>query len=122
MLRLIADLRQFVAAVLGTGDPTRTGEALHAILHAQQSLFQLPPGRFLGLSLEMQIDLLAHAEAPADAIEKVTAYAETLTEAARIYAATNRAELAMASRQLAQEALRIAAVRWPAGLAARAPG
>lgn len=113
ILRLISELRQFVAAVLGTGDPARAGEALHAILHAQQRLFHLPPEQFLGLSMDEQVDRLTRAESPAHAVEKVATYAATLNEAARVYEATNRDDMAAASRQLALGVLLTAAQRWP---------
>lgn len=113
LLRLITELREFVATVLGSGDPTRAREALHAIMQAQQRLFQSPPPQFLGLTLDAQIDLLTRAEAPLHAVEKVAIYAATLTEAARVYAAMRRDDLATASRQLAREARLVAAERWP---------
>lgn len=113
ILRLIGELRQFVATVLGTGDPARAGEALHAILHAQQRLFNVPPAQFLGLTLGQQVDLLGRAEAPAHAVEKAATYAATLVEAARVYDATHRADLATGSRQLALAVLLTAAQRWP---------
>lgn len=113
ILRLIGELRQFVAAVLGSGDPARAGEALHAILHAQQRLFQVPPAQFLGLPLDQQMDLLGRAEAPAHAVEKAATYAATLIEAARVYDATHRDDLAASSRQLALAGLLTAAQRWP---------
>lgn len=113
ILRLISDLRQFVASVLGTGDPARASEALHAILHAQQRLFHVPPPEFLGLTLDEQIDLLARAEAPAHAVEKIATYAATLNEAARVYETINRDDMAASSRQLALGVLLSAASRWP---------
>lgn len=113
ILRLISDLRQFVAGVLGSGDPARASEALHAILHAQQRLFNVPPAQFLGLSLDEQIDLLTRAESPAHAVEKVATYAATLHEAARVYDTMSRDDMAVSSRQLALGALLTAAQRWP---------
>lgn len=113
ILRLISDLRQFVASVLGTGDPARANEALHAILHAQQRLFRVPPSEFHGLTLDEQIDLLARAEAPAYAVEKIATYAATLSEAARVYESINRDDMAASSRQLALGVLLTAASRWP---------
>lgn len=113
ILRLIGELRQFVAAVLCSGDPARAGEALHAILHAQQRLFHAPPAQFLGLTLEQQLVLLGRAEAPAHAVEKAVTYAATLVEAARVYDATHRDDLAAGSRQLALTVLLTAAQRWP---------
>lgn len=113
ILRLIGELRQFVATVLGSGDPARAGEALHAILHAQQRLFQVPPAEFLGLSLDQQVEHLGRAESPAHAVEKVATYAATLVEAARVYDATHRADLAAGSRQLALAVLLTAAQHWP---------
>ncbi|MFZ9681613.1 MAG: hypothetical protein ACO3DQ_00185 [Cephaloticoccus sp.] len=113
ILRLIGELRQFVGEVLGSGDPGRTGEALSAVLHAQQQLFHLPPEDFTGRSLDDQVDLLARGESSAAAFEKAATYAATLTEAARVYAAANRDALARSSRQLALGVLLTAAQRWP---------
>lgn len=113
ILRLISDLRQFVAGVLGTGDPARASEVLHAIMHAQQRLFNVPPAQFLGLSLAEQVDLLTRAESPMHAVEKVATYAATLNEAARVYDTINRDDMAVSSRQLALGALLTAAQRWP---------
>jgi hypothetical protein len=113
ILRLIGELRQFVATALGTGDPARAGEVLHAILHAQQRLFHAPPAEFLGLTLDQQVDLLGRAESPAQAGEKAATYAATLVEAARVYDATHRDDLAAGSRQLALAVLLTAAQRWP---------
>ncbi|MCC6416562.1 MAG: hypothetical protein IT582_11690, partial [Opitutaceae bacterium] len=107
------ELRQFVANALGTGDPARASEALHAIMHAQQRLFHVPPEKFLACSMDEQVDLLTRAESPAQAVEKTATYAATLNEAARVYAATNRDDLAAASLQLALGALLTAAHRWP---------
>ena len=113
ILRLIAELRQFVAAMLGTGDPARAGEALHAVLHAQERLFQRPPAEFLALMIDEQVELLGRAESPAAALEKVITFAATLKLAAEVYDATNRDALAASSRQLALGALLTAAQRWP---------
>lgn len=113
ILRLISELRQFVAGALGTGDRARASEALHAIMHAQQRLFHGPPEQFLGLTLDEQIDRLTRAESPAHAVERVATYAATLNEAARVYAALNRDDMAASSRQLALGALLTAAQRWP---------
>ena len=89
ILRLIDELRQFVSAMLeGGGEPGRGEEALLAVLHAQQQLFQRQPAEFMGLSLAAQIDLLAHGEAPADA--QVVAASERAVSRARNCAATPR--------------------------------
>lgn len=113
ILRLIGELRQFVGEVLGSGDPGRTGEALSAVLHAQQQLFHRLPEDFTGRSLDDQVDLLARGESAVAAVEKAATYAATLTEAARVYAAANRDALAQSSRQLALGVLLTAAQRWP---------
>jgi hypothetical protein len=113
ILRLISELRQFVGAMIGTGEPGRAGEALHAVLHAQERLFQRPPAEFLSLTLVQQVELLGRAESPAVAAEKVATYAATLEQAARVYEATNRDALAISSRQLAFGVLLTAAQRWP---------
>jgi hypothetical protein len=113
ILRLIAELRQFVGAMIGSGDPGRAGEALHAVLHAQEQLFHRPPAEFVGLGLEAQVELLGRGESALNATEKVATYAATLEQAARVYEATNRDQLALNSRQLALGALLVAAQRWP---------
>ena len=121
ILRLIDELRQFVSAMLeGGGEPGRGEEALLAVLHAQQQLFQRQPAEFMGLSLAAQIDLLAHGEAPVDAVEKVRTYALILEQAARVYEGGNRSSLAVNSRQLALCALLSATQRWPMQRAALA--
>lgn len=114
ILRLIDELRQFVGTMLQGGDPGRGEEALHAVLHAQQKLFQRPPAEFLGLDLDRQLDLLAKGESPEGAAEKAATYAVILAEAARIYDGTNRPSLAFSSRQLALSVVLTAARRWPA--------
>ena len=113
ILRLISELRQFVGAMIGTGDPGRAGEALHAVLHAQERLFQCPPANFLGLTIDQQVEQLGRDESPETAVEKVATYAATLEQAARIYEATNRDQLAKNSRQIALGSLLIATNRWP---------
>lgn len=113
ILRLIAELRQFVSAMIGTGDSARAGEALHAVLHAQERLFQRPPAQFLGLTLDEQVELLGRMESPEAAMQKVATYAATLEQAARVYDATNRDDLSANSRQLALGVLLTAAQRWP---------
>ena len=78
ILRLIDELREFVNAMVRGGDPGQGAEALHAVLHAQQQLFQRPPAEFLSADLAQQIDLLARGESPAGAVEKVATYAAIL--------------------------------------------
>ncbi|MFI5356285.1 MAG: hypothetical protein ACHQ4G_03010 [Opitutales bacterium] len=114
ILRLIDELREFVSAMLRSGDPGKGAEALHAVLHAQQQLFQRPPAEFLSADLGQQIDLLAQGESPAGAVENVATYAALLEQAARVYDGLNRPALALGSRQLALAALAAAAARWPA--------
>ena len=114
ILRLIDELREFVNAMVRGGDPGQGAEALHAVLHAQQQLFQRPPAEFLSADLAQQIDLLARGESPAGAVEKVATYAAILEQAARVYDSLPRPTLALGSRQLALAALATAAVRWPA--------
>lgn len=113
ILRLIDELREFVNAILQGGHPERGKEALHAVVHAQQQLFQRPPAEFLGHDLTGQIDLLARGESPAGAAEKVATYAEILVEAARAYDGLQRSPLTASSRQLALAVLLEGALRWP---------
>lgn len=113
MLRLTDELRRYVEAILGTNRPGRGAEAMHAVLHAQQQLFQRPPAEFLGLAPDAQLDLLTRGEPPAGAAEKASTYVVILQEAARIYEVVGRPPLATGSRQLALQIALVAAARWP---------
>jgi len=121
LLRMIGELRQFVSTVVSAGGPGRAAEALHAIMHAQQQLFQIPPEKITNLTLDEQLDTLSRGERPTGAVEKVIAHATILGEAARIYEGTDRLALARSSRQLALAALLTAAARWPEQRALVAP-
>ena len=110
---MIGELRQFVRAALGAGGAPGAKEALHAVMHAQQQLFQRPVAEVMGLSLFEQIDLLGLGYTPDVAAEKVSTYAAILEQAALVYDGTSQPDLALGSRQLALGALLTAANRWP---------
>lgn len=112
-MRLISDLGQFVRAAVAGGKPGVETEALQAVMHAQQQLFQQPPEVILQSSLDEQIDHLARGETPEGAAARVDAYATILSQAAQVYDHLGRDSLAQSSRILALSALLTATVRWP---------
>lgn len=113
LLRMTEELREFVNAILQAANPGRGAEALHAVVHAQQQLFQRPPAEFIGRDLAGQIDLLARGESAVGAAEKTATYAEILREAARVYEGLQRSAQATSSRVLALAVLLEGAMRWP---------
>ncbi len=113
IMRLISELGQFVRAAITSGDPGKETEALQAVIHAQQQLFQESPQIALARSLEEQIDHLARGETPSGAADRVIDYAKILEQAARIYDHINKESLGLNSRILGLSALLIAATRWP---------
>ncbi len=113
ILRMIGELRQFVRGALGAGGSTGAKEALHAVMHAQQQLFQQPVAEVLALSLHEQIEQLGRGHTTDIAAEKVITYAAILGQAALVYDGTSQPDLALGSRQLALGALLTAAIRWP---------
>jgi|UniRef100_UPI00404B4AF7 hypothetical protein len=113
ILRMIGELQQFVRGAIGTGGPSGAKEALHAVMHAQQQLFQRPVAEVIALALTEQIELLGQGYTPEVAAEKVATYAAILEEGALVYDAMERTDLAFSSRQLALSALLTAAIRWP---------
>lgn len=113
ILRLISELQQFVSAIIASGDPGKREEAVHAVMHAQQQLFQRPLTEIMGMTLDEQIAALSQGEPPAGAVEKIGNYAAILEQVARVYEGTDRTSLAVGSRQLALAALATASARWP---------
>ena len=101
LLRLLEELGRFLQEirhlrVAGHGDA-----ALLTVLQAQERLFARPAREFLSRPLDEQLHLLVVGEQPADARAKCLAYAELLTEAARVYAAREQTALAVGAAQLA---------------------
>lgn len=94
ILRLIEELREFVARLINLRDANRLDEALMAAVAAQEKLFARPAAEFMGLALDDQLSLLRAGEAADTARQKCLAYASILEEAGRVYEARGRGDLA----------------------------
>jgi hypothetical protein len=101
ILRLIDELRQFVAQVLARRDETEMNEALLAVVHAEEKLFGCPAAEFATPDVHEQLAMLTEGETPEVARTKRLAYASFLQEAAFIYEARGEGELALSAFQLA---------------------
>jgi hypothetical protein len=101
LLRLIEELREFVAQAVALRDTGRLGQALLTIVAAQERLFARPAAEFASRPVDEQLRLLTIDEAPGTARGKCLAYASILREAGRTYAALGRDDLAAGACQLA---------------------
>jgi hypothetical protein len=101
ILELIEELQAFVAQALNLADSGRLGEALMAMVRAQEKLFARPMAEFVSLGIDEQLRLLALDESPDRARAKLLAYAALLTEGGKIYGGRGRRDLAAGAFQLA---------------------
>ena len=113
ILELIEELQAFVAQALNLADSGRLGEALMAMVRAQEKLFARPMAEFVSLGIDEQLRLLQLDEAPDRARAKVLAYAALLTESGKIYGGRGRRDLAASAFQLALYATLTVAVGDP---------
>lgn len=113
ILRLIEQLRQFLAQIVHLRENGRYDEALTAIVHAQERLLGLPAERFLGVSSDEHFTLLTRGETPENAREKCLAQADLLAEIARVYAARDQAALATGAWRYIHELLELTAAKFP---------
>lgn len=114
LIRMIEQLRQFVAEALRRRERGQLDLALVMLMQAQEKLFARPTAAFIALPLEEQLRLLIIDEPPDQAREKTELYATLLKEAARIYRAREQTELANSALQLALHVTLTAAHTWPA--------
>lgn len=81
-------------------DAGQLGQALQAVVIAQEKLFARPAAEFMGLGIEDQLRMLAFGESAETARAKRDTLADILQEGARIYAARGRTDLAESARAL----------------------
>jgi len=113
MLRLLEELRQFLAEILKFRQGGSHDAALFTVLRAQERLFARPAQDFIPRPLEEQVHLLVVGESAANALEKCLAYATLLTEAGHTYQAKGQPPLVLGAYQLALHVTLLAAVKFP---------
>jgi hypothetical protein len=113
ILRLIEQLRQFLAEIVRLRETGLHDEALTAVLRAQERLFSLPAARFLTADPRERFMLLTRGETPDNAREKCLADADLLREVACIYAMKSQPALAAGAWRFVYEFLELAAAKFP---------
>jgi hypothetical protein len=113
LLRMIEQLRQFLAQITRLRRERCHDEALTAVMHAQERLFGLSAERFIGLTPSGQFDLITKGESPEHAREKCLMLVDLLAEAARIYTDKEQPALALGAWRFCLEILEQAAPRLP---------
>lgn len=114
ILRYIELVRQFLAEALKLRQAGRLDEAMRVLLQAQEKLFARPAHEFIPLPLDDQLQLLSAGETADNARAKRLGYAALLREAAAVYAARDRDELAVSANQLALNVMLTVALDQPA--------
>ena len=109
LLRLIEQLRQFVAQALALRQAGKLDEALMALAHAQEKLFVRPAGEFRHLPIVDQLRLLKLGESTNMGREKCVAYATILEQAGLVFQGKNQDSLANSAFQLALHVLLLVA-------------
>jgi hypothetical protein len=115
ILRLIEQLREFLAEITRLRETGNPEQALTAVIRAQERLFLRPAGEFLALPPDEQFRLLIRAESPADARAKCLAQADLLVDTARVYLAKDQPAIASGAWQFALRMLELAATLAPGG-------
>jgi hypothetical protein len=101
LLRLIEELRECVTRAVALRNTDQLGQALLTIVAAQERLFARPAADFAARPIDEQLRLLTLDESAETARGKCLAYASILREAAHVYRARGRADLAASADQLA---------------------
>jgi hypothetical protein len=109
LLRLIEQLRQFVAQALALRQAGKLDEALMALAHAQEKLFVRPAAEFRHLPIVDQLRLLKLGESTDMGREKCVAYATILEQAGLVYQGKGQETLAGSAFQLALHVLLLVA-------------
>jgi hypothetical protein len=109
LLRLIEQLRQFVAQALALRQAGKLDEALIALVHAQEKLFVRPAAEFRHLPLAEQLPMLKFGESAETGREKCVAYAAILEQAGLVYQGKNQDAIAGSAFQLALHVLLLVA-------------
>ncbi len=111
LLKMLQELRQFIAQVAKTGDTSGASEALLAVVHAREKLFGKPTSEFGRLPVAEQLAWLAAGESPEQARSKCLTYAAMLKSAALIYQVQNDDPMATSAYQLSLYIVLILAVQ-----------
>ncbi|HTZ20985.1 MAG TPA: hypothetical protein VMC06_08890 [Opitutaceae bacterium] len=109
LLRLIEQLRQFVAQALALRQAGKLDEALIALVHAQEKLFVRPAAEFRHLPLDEQLPMLKLGESAETGRNKCIAYAAILEQAGLVYQGKNQDAIAGSAFQLALHVLLLVA-------------
>lgn len=111
LLKMLQELRQFVAQVVKTGDTSGANEALLSVVHAREKLFGQPTTEFGRLPVAEQLAWLAAGETPDVARGKCLTYAAILKSAGLIYQVQNDDRMATSAYQLSLYIVLILAVQ-----------
>jgi hypothetical protein len=103
ILRLLEELKHFLAEVARFRQAGSHDAALLTLLQAQERLFARPAEQFMALPVEEQVHLLVVDESAANARDKCLAYATLLVEAGKVYQARAQSALAHGAYQLAMQ-------------------
>jgi hypothetical protein len=113
ILRLIEQLRQFLAQITRLRENARYDEAITAIIRAQERLLGLPAERFLSAAPEEHFALITRGETADNAREKCLVEADLLAEIARIYSDKEQTALATGAWRFVHELLELTAAKFP---------
>ncbi len=100
VLRLIDELRQFVAQLIRLPDSARLDQALLAAVAAQERLFARPAAEFMALPFADQLRLLTFGETAETGRAKCLAYSEILEQAGLVYRAKGQEAYAAGAFEL----------------------
>ncbi|HVW22547.1 MAG TPA: hypothetical protein VHC86_15135 [Opitutaceae bacterium] len=114
LIRLIEDLRIFVSRAIHLRDQGQLGQALQAVVIAQERLFARPAAEFTVLPLDEQLRLLCLDEPAESARAKCLAYSTMLEEGGNVMEARGRDDMAASAWQLALYVAAWAALSYPA--------
>ena len=101
LIRLIEDLRIFVSRAINLRDQGQLGQALQAVVIAQEKLFARPAAEFTVLPIDEQLRLLCLDESPSTARAKCLSYVAMLEEGGNVLQARGRDDMAASAWQLA---------------------
>lgn len=112
ILRMIEELRLFIAQVITLRGAGRYDEALIAIINAQERLFGMPAQQVLATDPASQFELLTKGESAEIGRPKCLALANLLAETAHVYTDKGQAALAVGAWRFAIEILERAHTRF----------
>jgi len=113
ILRLVEQLREFLAQITRLRQVNRPDDALVAIVQAQEQLFARPAAQFTSLLPDAQFHMLVLGEKPGQARAKILLQSDLLAETARVYEDKDQLPLAQGARYFALELLQLAAAQFP---------